>query len=463
MQVTRYPAVAGILLVALLLVLEVLLGESPVDRGSFGEVPSGDSAAGEYFPGTPQGNERRDSSAGGRRSRVDAGAPAVFRIKGRVVRDDGKQGIPSRVTARLLDGSLRTAGGNQASAQHVDLHETSHFDLIVPVGGEYQVWAQTKEVFFSDIMPVPLSGRAPCAEIVLRIPRSAAISGKVIDGAGDPVPGAKLMAFVDTHRFGGELPPGIRSHHYWGRPSTVSRQDGSFILSPVSQRAVGYVVQCMPPRMSSSPAAYPVFSEVIDVPPGSQDTTIEFPGAPGTRCELNLRLLGDGGGALPDEINCKLMHMGINGSVFNRWNLKLKTDSLGLFTISRLLPGACYRVAIVEPYLLKAACSDPVVVGRSGVQEISLEFPSSQELSVEVTSGGRPATGVAIRVIAFLGEEERPKVVYEVPTASSWPRAFRLLPGRYRIDVFSSSGKGPIRKHVEVGRAPLGVVMELPL
>jgi uncharacterized GH25 family protein len=247
----------------------------------------------------------------------------------------------------------------------------------------------------------------------LTFPSGAAVSGRIVDGAGEPVSGVEVRLAAPSMQFSG-----------------TSGADGSFRFLDV---AVGAY------RLTASGRGYAPAAAVDEVRVTDEEGIDRLELRMWPEARITGRLLGLSG----DDLNQVQVTAIPEPLAFAMSPLRGTVDAAGRYHISSLGPGAWRVSASVAN---GRQVSGIARVGAPGEEvTLDLELPRGLTLSGRVLLDGEPLAGAEVRTVS-MGLEGQP-TQWQVTTLHDGSFTVEgLLPGPLTLAVVSSEGIGQARR-----------------
>lgn len=325
-----------------------------------------------------------------------------YRITGRVV--DARGIIVRNSTVRWWEHDLMAMQDPdfELEVEEGVIDDEGSFGFEFKRPGEYRIWARAPERVPSEVYEVVLDAQSPVAVVEVMLPDPLAITGVLLDGGHEPVEDIEVIAYVDVERGGGELPLGVTSVEYFGRPTAKSREDGAFWLYPVRPTLASYVVQAQRTASSSgtsTSAARTVVTTIgsnesvtltlpelnsriasleyavqPQVSGGASGVELVFQASRSAESSVSVALTVPSAAQLPGGIWFTLSHVGPRGGIFHTHAGLTKLDDQGVALITGLFTGARYDLRLRSEESGWEHSFD-TFVARSGVMALDANVP----------------------------------------------------------------------------------------
>jgi protocatechuate 3,4-dioxygenase beta subunit len=354
------------------------------------------------------------------------------------------QGAPAAWTGRVIDADNKPVAGARvvlccAAGEEPDLFkvetetvtdETGQF-LFRGIGprdesGFDRLIFAHKEGFAWGAPPVSNAPGKSDEPVKIVLSKPAALSGRVVDGRGNPVEGARIGPMSVT-----EAATGGAVH--WEAPrglpflSAVSGPDGAFTLSDLPEKYTATLQVTSPPGFAD-------YRERVR--PGREDRT-----APAEGIEIKLQAEAVVRGKLLHEVTgvpaagIPLVAARIQGGTW-----ACRTDDEGAFEFRRLASGG-YRFGLWAGSWFDGTVvpMESLPVDEGQTLDLDLRWNEGIEVTVRTWSGaeGQPAEGCFVEA-----EEARSGLSRLTRSDAEGTARLRLPPGRHRVTVTNPDGVG---------------------
>ncbi len=302
------------------------------------------------------------------------------------------------ITVRELKGPESHTEGYLALMRTTTTDSSGAFSMSLGRQGQFAVWA-THHLGSSEVAYVALSSEEPEAKVEFLLFEYRAIEGIVLGKDMKPVRGAEVTAYVDVEQLGVELPLVTTSAELYGQARVRTEADGSFRLYPVRAHGLPFIVQATQQVQGSEErrsaagvsivrATHTWSAQQSGVHAGKQGLSLLLlPPIPGAG-SLQLKLVSEDGGSLPDWVRCKARQLGPGGGSYTESSFYEKLDEQGVLELEGIKTGARYEFALSWSGLAGGVLMGPVEVTTPG-QVVPVSVPGLHYATIHLEQSGR--------------------------------------------------------------------------